>query len=87
MAPHSNDAPYCPLPSSKKLENFNDRFPRKCPKTRIFDTPLIPGLRFFTNMAPPSNDAPYCHLLSCKKLETFNDQFPRKCPKTQIFDT
>ena len=33
MAPHSNDAPYCPLPSCKKLETFNDRFPRKCQKT------------------------------------------------------
>ena len=38
MAPHSNDAPYCTLQSSKKLETFNDRFPRKCPKTQIFDT-------------------------------------------------
>ena len=38
MAPHSNDAPYCHLPSCKKLETFNDRFPRKCPKTLIFDT-------------------------------------------------
>ena len=25
---HSNDAPYCPLPSYKKLETFNDQFPR-----------------------------------------------------------
>ena len=38
MAPYSNDAPYCPLPSCKKLETFNDRFLKKCKKTRIFDT-------------------------------------------------
>ena len=35
---HSNDVPYCPLPSCKKLETFNDWFPRKCQKTRIFNT-------------------------------------------------
>ena len=35
---HSNDAPYCPLPSCKKLETFNDWFPKKCQKTRTFDT-------------------------------------------------
>ena len=38
MAPHSNDAAYFPLPSCKKLETFNDSFPRKCLKTWIFDT-------------------------------------------------
>ena len=74
---------------AKKLETFNDLFPRKCPKNPSFDTHslFIPRLRFFKNMAPHSNDAPYCHLLSCKKLETFNDLFPRKCPKNQIFNT
>ena len=35
MAPHSNDAPYCPLPSYKKLETFNDQFPRKCKKPKF----------------------------------------------------
>ena len=66
------------------LKTFNDQFPRKCPKTPIFDTqsPLIPRLRFFPNMAPHSNDTLYCPLPSCKKLETYNDRFPRKRPKT-----
>ena len=32
MALYSNDAPYCLLPSCKKLEIFNYRFQRKCPK-------------------------------------------------------
>ena len=26
MTPHSNDAPYCPVPPCKKLETFNDQF-------------------------------------------------------------
>ena len=89
MTPHTNDDPYWLLPSCKKLEIFNERFPRKCLKNKIFDTysPLIPRLSFFPNMTPHSNDAPYFLLPSCKKRETFNDQFWRKCPKTPIFET
>ena len=54
MTPCSNDAPYCLLPSCKKLENFNDRFQRKWSKTTIFDTwsHLLPGLRFFSKFRP-----------------------------------
>ena len=33
MAPYSNNAPYCLLPSSK-IETFNDMFWRKGPKTQ-----------------------------------------------------
>ena len=38
IATYLNDAPYCLLPASKKLDTFNGRFLRKCPKSPIFDT-------------------------------------------------
>ena len=50
MAPHSNDSPYYLLPSCKKLETFNERFGRKCPKSQFLTlTPLTHELRFFQN--------------------------------------
>ena len=38
IAPYSNDAPYCLLPSCKKSEISHDLFLRKWAKTPIFDT-------------------------------------------------
>ena len=81
MAPHSNDAPYCLLPSCKKLKTFNDRFPRKYPKKTIFDTwsPFIPRLRFFLQFRP-------CHLYWpstwCKISQKTNEQSLRYLPWT-----
>ena len=71
MASHSNDAPYCLLPSCKKLETFNDQFPRKFPKTNIINTFFkIPAMSlFFTLFTPPSP--------SCKNLEKTNEGYSK----------
>ena len=49
MAPHSNDAPYCPLPSFKKLETFNDWFLRKWSKTATSES-QSPELLMFKSL-------------------------------------
>ena len=49
MAPHSNDAPYCPLPSCKKLETFDDQFPRMIKNPNFWHLiPLNPRIRIFS---------------------------------------
>ena len=75
MTPHSNDAPYYPPPSCKKLETCNDQFPSKCPKTLIFDTwsHLIPRLIFFSNSGYVTFFLIYWPLTSCKVSEKTNE--------------
>ena len=55
----------------KKLETFNDQFPRKCPKTKI------PGLRFFFKISAVSLFLLYWPLTSCKLSEKTNERSPR----------
>ena len=76
MAPHSNDAPYCPLPSCKKLETFNGQFPRKCPKTRIFLylIPLNPRIKTFFQNCGRVTFLLYWPTTSCKVSEKINDR-------------
>ena len=72
MAPYSNDAPYCPLPSCKKLETFNDRFPRKCQKPQ-----LNPQIKIFFKIQAVSLFLLYGPATSCKISEKTNERSPR----------
>ena len=69
MVSYSNDAPYCLLPSCKKLESFNGQFCRKCKKKTNFRH-LIPRLRLFFKIPALSLSLLYWPLTSCKISET-----------------
>ena len=75
---YSNDASYCPLPSCKKLEIFNDRFPRKYLKIPNFRH-LIPHsrIKIFFKIPAVSLFLLYWPLTSCKVSEKTNERFPR----------
>ena len=53
MTAHSNDAPYCPLPLCKKLETFNNWFPRNVKKPQFLTLiPLNPQIKSFVYFGP-----------------------------------